>query len=78
MICLSEKAIYFVYGVFSVNFFLWSAAGIDWTFLEEFTNDDEMIIFRVFAAKIAFSDKQTIQGPMMLIRNLKFLKFVKF
>ena len=30
-------------------------AGIDETFLEEFTNDGEMIIFRVFAAKIVFS-----------------------
>ena len=30
-------------------------AGIDGTFLGEFTNDDDMIIFRVFAVKIVFS-----------------------
>ena len=41
-------------GFFRRNFFLRLKAGIDRTFLGEFTNDAEIIIFRVFATKIVF------------------------
>ena len=44
-------------------------AGIDRTFLGEFTNDAEIIIFRVFATKIVFRDK-IIHSSMILIPSV--------
>ena len=42
---------------FPLELFFRLKAGIDRTFLGEFTNDDEFIIFRMFATKIVSLDK---------------------